>query len=125
MHCKSLLLLLALSTATPAGAEGLEPIGNDGLTPGRAESRASQTGGQSYGDRNRGGPRGFYSYPSHRHVDGRSRGLDRAQPAYDVGDPSHAYDSNYGSAYYGRNYGAPYHGGGYYDGGVYYRERRD
>ena len=33
--------------------------------------------------------------------------------------------NTHGSAYYGRNYGAPYFGGGYYDRGVYYRERRD
>ena len=34
-------------------------------------------------------------------------------------------DNCHGSAYYGRDYGAPYFGGGYYDRGVYYRERRD
>lgn len=118
------IILSAASLAAihgAAGAEGPNRAAQDGTDQDFASQR-SETGGDSYGDRNRGGPYGFYSYPKHRSVDG---GLDRALPAYSGGDASHGYDSNYGSAYYGRNYGAPYYGGGYYDRGIYYRERRD
>lgn len=116
--------LAALPTA--AAAEGLDGgsqdnIKQDSLTRGRA-----QTGGGSYGDQNRGGTRGFYGYPRHRHIDRGSGGdLERSQ-AFRGDDGTSPYrDSYHGSAYYGRNYGAPYFGGGYYDRGVYYRERRD
>ena len=72
------------------------------------------------------GRRSFYAYPRHRHVDGgRSVAGSSDQPRYGSVDASPNYDRNHGSAYYGINYGAPYFGGGYYDGGIYYRERRD
>lgn len=137
---KSLVILVsAVSLATlpgAAGAEGQDDTPQDGkpedgkLQDGKPQvgikqdsaSQRAESGGDSYGDRNRGGPYGFYSYPRHRSV---GRGLDRAQPVTSGGNASHGYDSNYGSAYYGRNYGAPYYGGAYYDRGTYYRERRD
>ena len=115
----SALWLVAISGA--AAAENLDATPQAGsITQGRPD-----TGGQSYGDRNRGGRSGFYSYPSHRHIDGGSSAL--AQRSFSPTDPgtSTPYRSTHGSAYYGRNYGAPYFGGGYYDDGVYYRERRD
>lgn len=72
------------------------------------------------------GRRSFYSYPRHRHIDGkRGDGGSFGRPVNDRSDGSPNNDGNYGSAYYGANYGAPYYGGGYYDGGIYYRERRD
>lgn len=72
------------------------------------------------------GRRSFYNYPRHRHVDGVGdlRGS-FGRSLKGSHDGSANYDGNYGSPYYGANYGAPYYGGGYYDGGVYYRERRD
>jgi hypothetical protein len=121
------LLSALILTAFPgaAAAESLDGgkqdlVKQDGITHGRSE-----TGGQSYGDRNRGGRSGFYSYPSHRQIDGRSSAL--AQRPFSSTDPGTSpYSRNtHGSAYYGRDYGAPYFGGGYYDRGVYYRERRD
>jgi len=123
MLAKNLLILSALSlTSLPAvaAAENLDSSQADTLTHGRPD-----TGGQSYGDRNRGGRSGFYSYPRHRHVDGGSSAL--AQRSFSTTDPGTSpYGRNtHGSAYYGRDYGAPYFGGGYYDDGVYYRERRD
>jgi hypothetical protein len=124
---KNLVLLPALCLAAlpgAAAAEGLDGglhFKRDSVSQGRSE-----TGGQSYGDRNRGGPRGFYSYPRHRHIDGGSGGnLDRRHPTGGSASTSSYCDNCHGSAYYGRNYGAPYFGGGYYDRGVYYRERRD
>ena len=72
------------------------------------------------------GRRSFYSYPRHRHIEGGGDDdgtFDR--PVYGSDDRSPNYDGSHGSPYYGTNYGAPYFGGGYYDGGVYYRERRD
>jgi hypothetical protein len=90
------------------------------ITQGRPD-----TGGQSYGDQNRGGTRGFYGIPSHRSIDGRgTAALDRKFSSTDHGTSPYSRNTH-GSAYYGRNYGAPYFGGGYYDRGVYYRERRD
>jgi hypothetical protein len=72
------------------------------------------------------GRRSFYSYSRHRHVDGkRGDGGSFSRPISHGSDGSPNSDANHGSAYYGTNYGAPYFGGGYYDGGVYYRERRD
>ena len=128
MFAKDLALLSALCLAAIPVAAAAESLGGgpqdgirqDGITQGRGE-----TGGQSYGDRNRGGRSGFYSYPSHRHIDGGSRAL--AQRTFSGTDPGTSpYSRNsHGSAYYGRDYGAPYFGGGYYDDGVYYRERRD
>ena len=121
-----LLLTVALTlVASGAGAQsqtgGSQDVKQDSVTRGRAE-----TGGQSYGDRNRGGPYGFYSYPRHRHVDGGSGvALDRRPPSIGSAGTSPYCDNCHGSAYYGRDYGAPYFGGGYYDQGVYYRERRD
>lgn len=125
----TLLILSALFAATPPAESGADAMDNalqdnhkqDGVTKGRAE-----TGGQSYGDRNRGGPYGFYSYPRSRHVDGRGGGgLDRRAPFSTSAGTSPWCDNCHGSAYYGRDYGAPYFGGGYYDRGVYYRERRE
>ena len=117
---KALLILSVLGfVAVPdaAAAEGEDGISQHSVRPGDGE-----TGGQSYGDRNRGGPYGFYSYPRHRHVDGGS--LDRPFSSTSSGTSPYC-DDCHGSAYYGRDYGAPYFGGGYYDRGVYYRERRD
>ena len=119
MFSKSLSLLCALCLAaipSMSAAEGL-----DGISQGRPD-----TGGASYGDRNRGGRSGFYSFPRHRSVDDGSGGdLDRSLASRGSEGTSSPYRSTHGSAYYGRNYGAPYFGGGYYDGGTYYRERRD
>jgi hypothetical protein len=120
---KNLLFLSALSLVTlpaTASAETVESSKVGSITQGRPD-----TGGQSYGDQNRGGSRGFYGYPSHRSIDGRgSAALDRKFSGTDPGTPPYGRNTH-GSAYYGRNYGAPYFGGGYYDDGVYYRERRD
>lgn len=120
---KKLLFLAALGLASfPAAAvaESLDTAKADTLTQGRPD-----TGGQSYGDRNRGGRSGFYSYPSHRSIDGGSSSTlaQRSFSPTDPGTPPHSRNTH-GSAYYGRDYGAPYFGGGYYDDGVYYRERR-
>lgn len=117
MFGKKLTLILALCLAAAPGAAAAKGL-DGGVTRG-----ASDTGGQSYGDRNRGGPYGFTSYPRHRHIDGG--GLDRAPPSGGSAGTSPYCDDCHGSAYYGRDYGAPYFGGGYYDRGVYYRERRD
>jgi hypothetical protein len=113
------LLVLALAAA-PAVATDTAPAPNPELTA----PPASTTGGSSYGDRNRGGPYGFYSYPRHRSVaGGSSSGLDRSFSPLSGGTMPPG--NTHGSPYYGRDYGAPYFGGGYYDGGTYYRERRD
>ena len=107
-----------LASATPA------PAPKDHSKLQTSPPSTSETGGQTYGDRDRGGPYGFYSYPTRRHVDGGSGGgLDRSFSGLSEG--TSPYDNSHGSAYYGRDYGAPYFGGGYYDRGTYYRERRD
>ena len=128
MFGKTLALLSALALAVfpaVATAEEQDGVSKDGIKQDSVPQDSPDTGGQSYGDRNRGGPYGFYSYPRHRTVDRGSRGLD-SRPLSSVGaGTSPYYDSTHGSAYYGRDYGAPYFGGGYYDGGTYYRERRD
>jgi hypothetical protein len=121
MYRKSLAFLLSACLATIPGVASAESL--DGGSKASVGHRSSQTGGQSYGDRNRGGPYGFYSYPRHRHIDGGS--LDRPLPSSSSAGTSPYCDDCHGSAYYGRDYGAPYFGGGYYDRGVYYRERRD
>ena len=133
MFGKSLFFLSALSlAAVPASAADKES-----KAAGRVDAKPeapkqdstgpadSETGGQSFGDRNRGGPYGFYSYPRHRHVDRGGAALDRSLASGGLAGTSPTSDRNHGSAYYGRDYGAPYFGGGYYDQGVYYRERRD
>jgi hypothetical protein len=116
---KSLLILSALSLAA---------------VPGAAETRGDAVVSGSQADLNvhsddygyHPGRRSFYNYPRHRHVDGgRADPGDNASPAYGSAGTSLCYDNSHGSAYYGRDYGAPYFGGGYYDRGVYYRERRD
>ena len=121
MFGKSLMVLSVLCLAAPAAAEPLD--GGSGESDKR--DPASQTGGNSYGDRNRGGPYGFYSYPRHRGIDGGRSSLDRGSSSSLSSGGSAFCDACHGSAYYGPNYGAPYFGGGYYDGGTYYRERRD
>ena len=123
MLAKPLTILSGLALATlpaVAAAETLDTPKPDGLTQTRPD-----TGGGSYGDQNRGGSRGFYAYPSHRGIDARSKAF--AEHSFSPTDPGTSrYPRNtHGSAYYGHNYGAPYFGGGYYDDGVYYRERRD
>lgn len=126
MYSKLLILGPALASIA-AGAEAENPEGApQEVKQGGIESGRSETGGQSFGDRNRGGGWGFYSFPRNRHVEG-SKGGSRnvGDRPVDAGSPANRYDGNYGSAYYGQNYGAPYHGGGYYGGGTYYRERRD
>ena len=129
MFSKSLLILSALclvTVASAAAAEGLDGGLQQSIEPNRATPQSDGTGGQSYGDRNRGGPYGFYSYPRHRQVDGgRGSGLDRRPLSGTSAGTSPYCDNCHGSAYYGPNYGAPYFGGGYYDRGLYYRERRD
>ena len=126
MSGKTSALLSALVLATlPAAAEacvldGASQFANqDSLTSG-----AAQTGGASYGDRNRGGPYGFYSYPRHRSVDGGGTAL-ASRPFSGLSAGTSPTGNAHGSAYYGPDYGAPYFGGGYYDEGVYYRERGD
>ena len=121
MFGKSLLILSALCLAAAPGAATADSL--DGTQQHSLTQSTAQTGGDSYGDRNRGGPYGFFSYPRHRHVDGGSS-LDRAFSPTSATTSPHD-DAAHGSAYYGPNYGAPYFGGGYYDQGVYYRERRD
>ena len=119
-----LILSLGLVGALPstAAAEILEPGSQPGVARDSVTRSPDGTGGQSYGDRNRGGPYGFYSYPRHRHIDG---GGARQLPSSVAGGGTSLPGNTHGSAYYGLNYGAPYFGGGYYDGGVYFRERRD
>lgn len=132
MFGKKLLMLLALCLPAVPGAAAEESpnVGSQGgIKQDSVSQGRSDTGGQSYGDRNRGGHYGFYSYPRHRHVDGgsgaSSGALDR-RPTFSSDAGTSPYcDNCHGSAYYGRDYGAPYFGGGYYDRGVYYRERRD
>jgi hypothetical protein len=128
MFGKKRLILSALCVATlPVGAAAQsldsgsqDAAPRDGISQGRSE-----TGGSSYGDRNRGGRSGFYSFPSHRSVDDGSSALaERSFSRTDAGTSPYSRNTH-GSAYYGRDYGAPYFGGGYYDQGVYYRERRD
>ncbi len=125
---KNLALLSALCIAAipaAAAADNLDAasqgaVRRDSITQGRPD-----TGGGSYGDQNRGGSRGLYGFPSHRSIDGRgTTALDRKFSSTDAGTSPYSRRTH-GSAYYGRNYGAPYFGGGYYDDGVYYRERRD
>jgi hypothetical protein len=119
----SCLCLAAIPVA--AGAQRLDggPQNSVNADVGRPDGL---TGGQSYGDRNRGGRSGFYSFPRHRHVDG-TRGADARQfSELDAGSRPYCDTVNcHGSAYYGPDYGAPYHGGGYHERGTYYRERRD
>jgi hypothetical protein len=122
MSSKALLLLSALCLAGIPGAAGAQSL--DGTQQHSITPPAEKAGGDGYGDRNRGGPYGFYSYPIHRHIDGSSSALDRPFSPTSAGT-SPSNDAAHGSAYYGPNYGAPYFGGGYYDDGVYYRERRE
>ena len=128
MLAKSLLILSALCLATLPAAAAAQSLDadtrsapkQDDLTQGRSE-----TGGGSYGDQNRGGSRGFYGFPRHRSIgDGGKALADRSFSPTDPGIPAYGRNTH-GSAYYGRDYGAPYFKGGYYDDGVYYRERRD
>jgi hypothetical protein len=125
MYGKLLALVSALWLVSDPAAVAARAAGGDDqqehVQGGARPEVASQTGGQSYGDRNRGGPYGFYSYPQHRHIDGSASQL----PWSIAGGGTSLPDNTHGSAYYGLNYGAPYFGGGYYDGGTYYRERRD
>lgn len=128
MFGKNLALLSALCLAAIPGAAAAQSLAGgpqDGVKRDSVSQGRSETGGQSYGDRNRGGRSGFYSYPRHRSVDGGSGTV--AGRSFSPTDPGTSPSSRntHGSAYYGRNYGAPYFGGGYYDDGVYYRERRD
>lgn len=129
MPGKPFILLSALGLAALSGAaeaEGLDGGVEASVTQDGFQPRDSQTGGGSYGDRNRGGQSGFYAYPRHRQVDkGRlaDRGDSSPRHSGNVGTSPYC-DNCHGSAYYGRNYGAPYFGGGYYDQGVYYRQRR-
>ena len=129
MLSKNLALLSALCLAAipgAAAAEGLDRGPQDGINQDSVSQGRSETGGQSYGDRNRGGHYGFYSYPRHRHVgEGSGGGLERPLASRGSAGTSPNRNATHGSAYYGRNFGAPYFGGGYYDGGNYYRERRD
>lgn len=130
---KSLVILLsAVSFAAVPGAaraEEQDETRPEGIKQ-DIDGQRSESGDDSYGDRNRGGPYGFYSYPRHRSIDGGRGGvdlgaLDRRAPFTGSTGTSSYYDGYHGSAYYGRDFGAPYFGGAYYDRGTYYRERRD
>ena len=127
ISAKGIALISALCLAALPGsalAEGQDAVSQDSVKQDSITRGRAETGG-SYGDQNRGGSRGFYSYPRHRHVDAGGVGIYRRHmPRYDTGTSPYSRNTH-GSAYYGRNYGAPYFGGGYYDHGVYYRERRD
>jgi hypothetical protein len=126
MFGKSVALFSALAlTALPARAQGLDSASQEGIKRDGISHGRSETGGGSYGDQDRGGSRSFYGYPRHRSVDGRGGAtLDRRSVSGLSAGTSPYRSNRHGSAYYGRNYGAPYFGG-YYDQGVYYRERRD
>jgi hypothetical protein len=118
---KSLLLFSAVALAAVSGsAEARSEAVVD-----RSQARKDlNTHSDDYGYHP--GRRSFYNYPRHRHIDVTGEdGGSYGRPSYRSYDRSPNYDGNYGSPYYGTNYGAPYYGGGYYDGGVYYRERRD
>ena len=118
---KSLLIFSAVAlAAVPVSAEAR----SDAVVGGSQARGDLNTHSDDYGYHP--GRRSFYSYPRHRHIDGKGGdGGSFGRPAYGRSDGSPNNDANHGSAYYGTNYGAPYFGGGYYDGGVYYRERRD
>lgn len=130
MFAKMLICCTTLALAAwsgPSYAQSNASTTTEALVLERLSQGRSQTGGQSYGDRDRGGRSGFYSYPRHRHVDGSSSSsssLDRQFSPLSSGT-SPWCGNCHGSPYYGPDYGAPYFGGGYYDRGVYYRERRD
>jgi hypothetical protein len=118
---KSLLIFSAVALAAVAGSAEARRDAVVGSSQPRADLN---THSDDYGYHP--GRRSFYNYPRHRHIDGGAKdggAFDR--PLHGSYDGSPNYDGNYGSPYYGTNYGAPYYGGGYYDGGVYYRERRD
>lgn len=124
--------LLALSAigfaaiAAGAAAQGLDGGPKQGATA-DVGSPDRLTGGQSYGDRNRGGGAGFYAYPGGRSLD-RAPGGAAARPlsGLDAGTSPYCHRVNcHGSAWYGPDYGAPYHGGSHVDRGVLYRDPRD
>ena len=105
MFGKSLVLLSALTLAASPGVAAAEELKS--ASPDSVTSGSSETGGQSYGDRNRGGRNGFYSYSSHGRIDGSgTTTLDRKFSSTDSGTAAHRRNIH-GSAYYGRNYGAP------------------
>ena len=117
---KSLLIFSAVALAAVPG-------------PAEARSDAIVGGSRAHSDLNSRsddygyypGRRSFYNYPRHRHIDGGGEdGGSFGRPLSGSYDGSRNFDGNYGSPFYGINYGAPYFGGGYYDGGVYYREHR-
>ena len=128
MSGKGFMLISALCLAAvpaAAAAEDLDGGSQDGVKQDSVTRGRADTGGGSYGDQNRGGSRGFYGFPRNRSIDdGRSTLAERSFSPTDPGT-SPISRNTHGSAYYGRNYGAPYFNGGYYDGGTYYRERRD
>ena len=118
---KSLLILSAVAlTATAGSAEARR----DSVVGSSQPRNDLNTHPDNHGYHP--GRRSFYNYPRHRHIDGGvDDGGSFGRPLYGSIDGSPNYDGNYGSPYYGTNYGSPYYGGGYYDGGVYYREHRD
>lgn len=116
--------LFTLSAVTLAAVPGSAVARSDALAGGSKACSDLNTHSDDYGYLP--GRRGFYNYPRHRHIDGGGDDSGSiARPLHGSYDRSRNFDRNYGSAYYGINYGAPYFGGGYYKGGVYYRERRD
>jgi hypothetical protein len=121
MFGKWLLIFSAVAlSAVPGSAEAC----SDAVIGGSQARSELNTHSDDYGYLP--GRRSFYIYPRHRHIeDGGDDGGSFGRPLYGSFDGSPSTDGNYGSPYYGINYGAPYFGGGYYDGGVYYRERRD
>ena len=132
MPGKSLLLLCAVALAAIAGSAEARSVTVTGSAEARnvAIAAAPQSRSELISRADDGsylpGRRSFYNYPRHRHIEGGGeKGASFGGTAKGSDDRSPNIDRNYGSPYYGANYGAPYFGGGYYDGGVYYRERRD
>ena len=123
----ALFSALALAAAVPAAAGAEQPVADAPpvTRPDTSDLAARKTAADSYGDRNRGGPYGFYSYPRHRSVAGGGGSGLVSRPLSGLSGGTAPPGNTHGSAWYGRDYGAPYFGGGYYDGGTYYRERRD
>jgi hypothetical protein len=120
MRGKSLLICSAVALAAVPGLADAR----DGVVGGSQARNDLNSRSDDYGYYP--GRRSFYGYPRHRHIEGGGdTGSTFSRPRSGSNDSSPNYDGNFGSAYYGPNYGAPYFGGGYYDDGVYYRERRD
>lgn len=118
---RSLLIFSAVALATVPGPADAR---SDAVAGGSQASKDLKTRADDPGYLP--GRRSFYGFPRHRHIDGRGdTSASYGRPLSGGHEDASNYDRNYGSPYYGINYGAPYFDGGYYDGGTYYRERRD